>query len=48
MIRDAGTGVAMANAVPAIKELAQVKTKSNNEDGVAHVLRKFIKDNAKE
>ena len=48
MIRDAGTGVAMANAVPAIKELAQVKTKSNNEDGVAYVLRKFIKDNAKE
>lgn len=48
MIRLAGTGVAMANAVPLIKELAQVTTKSNNENGVAFILKKFIQDNQKE
>ncbi|MDF7669439.1 Cof-type HAD-IIB family hydrolase [Lactobacillus sp. ESL0703] len=48
MIRDAGVGVAMGNAVPQIKELAQIETKTNNEDGVGYILRKFIKDNAKE
>ncbi len=48
MIRDAGVGVAMANAVPTIKKLAQVRTKSNNDNGVAYILRKFIKNNAKE
>ena len=48
MIKDAGTGVAMANAIPTIKKLAQVKTKSNNDNGVAYILRKFIKNNAKE
>lgn len=46
MIRNAGTGVAMGNAVPAIKELAQVETKTNNENGVAYILHKFIEDNA--
>ncbi|MGQ5709264.1 Cof-type HAD-IIB family hydrolase [Lactobacillus sp. PSON] len=46
MIRDAGIGVAMGNAIPAIKNLAQLKTKSNNENGVAHILNKFIQDNA--
>lgn len=48
MIRMAGTGVAMANAVPAIKELAQIITKSNNENGVAFILKKFIQDNQHE
>ena len=48
MIRDAGVGVAMANAVPAIKKLAQVKTKSNDDNGVAYILKKFIKNNAAE
>lgn len=46
MIRNAGTGVAIGNAVPAIKELAQVETKTNNENGVAYILHKFIEDNA--
>lgn len=46
MIRNAGIGVAMGNAIPAIKNLAQLKTKSNNENGVAHILNKFIQDNA--
>lgn len=44
MIREAGTGVAMGNAIPAIKKLAQVVTKSNNENGVAFILRKFIEE----
>lgn len=42
MIRAAGTGVAMGNA---IKKIAQVVTKRNNEDGVAYILNKFIADN---
>lgn len=46
MIRDAGIGVAMGNAIPAIKHLAQIETKTNNENGVAYILNKFIKDNA--
>lgn len=46
MIRDAGVGVAMGNAIPAIKKLAQVETKTNNENGVAYILNKFIADNA--
>lgn len=45
MIRQAGIGVAMGNAIPAIKNLAQVITKTNNEDGVAYILNKFITQN---
>lgn len=48
MIRDAGVGVAMGNAIPQIKELAQIVTKTNNEDGVAHILQTFMENNAKE
>jgi len=42
MIEAAGLGVAMANGVPALRELADYVTLSNNEDGVAHVLEQFI------
>lgn len=42
MIEAAGLGVAMANAVPALRELADFVTLGNNEDGVRHVLEKFI------
>ncbi|TJY40949.1 HAD family phosphatase [Cohnella pontilimi] len=42
MIEAAGLGVAMANAVPALRELADYVTLSNNEDGVRHVLEKFV------
>ncbi|UQS83818.1 Cof-type HAD-IIB family hydrolase [Bombilactobacillus thymidiniphilus] len=38
MIKVAGLGVAMDNAVPAIKELAQYQTTSNKEDGVAKAI----------
>lgn len=43
MIKMAGTGVAMGNAVPAIKEMAQFVTKSHVEDGVAHAIYNYIK-----
>lgn len=42
MIKYAGLGVAMANAYPHVKEIADYITKSNEEDGVAHVINKFI------
>lgn len=42
MIEAAGLGVAMANAVSGLKELADYVTFSNNEDGVKHVLEKFV------
>jgi Cof subfamily protein (haloacid dehalogenase superfamily) len=42
MVQAAGLGVAMANAVPALKEIADYITLSNNEDGVRHVIEKFV------
>ena len=39
MLRAAGTGAAMGNADQAVKEAADVITGSNNEDGIAKVLR---------
>lgn len=44
MIQFAGLGVAMGNAREAIKSCADYVTKSNNEDGVAHLLKKFVFD----
>ena len=43
MIETAGLGVAMANAQPAVLELADYITKSNDEDGVLHVINKFMR-----
>lgn len=42
MIRYAGIGVAMGNAHPEIKKIADYITSSNNEDGVAKALEKFV------
>lgn len=42
MIEYAGLGVAMDNAHKAIKEKADYITLSNDEDGVAHLIYKFI------
>lgn len=42
MLEAAGLGVAMGNAIPALKEIADYVTLSNNEDGVKHVIEKFI------
>lgn len=41
-IEFAGLGVAMGNAQLAVKENADYVTSSNNEDGIAEVIRKFI------
>jgi Cof subfamily protein (haloacid dehalogenase superfamily) len=42
MVEVAGLGVAMGNAVEPLKAIADYVTLSNNEDGVAHVIEKFI------
>jgi Cof subfamily protein (haloacid dehalogenase superfamily) len=41
MIREAGTGVAMGNAVTAVKAVAKLVTKSNDEDGIALALEEL-------
>lgn len=41
MIEFAGIGVAMENAVPAVKEVANEITVDNDHDGVAKVIEKF-------
>jgi Cof subfamily protein (haloacid dehalogenase superfamily) len=41
MVREAGTGVAMGNAVPAVKAVAKLITKSNDEDGIAVALQEL-------
>ena len=43
MIETAGLGVAMANAQPAVLEKADYITKSNDEDGVLHVINEFMR-----
>lgn len=42
MIKYAGLGVAMGNAFPEVKKIANFITKTNDEDGVAHIINKFI------
>lgn len=42
MLEAAGLGVAMGNAVDALKEIADYVTLSNNEDGVKHAVEKFV------
>lgn len=42
MLEAAGLGVAMGNAVDSLKEIADYVTLSNNEDGVKHVVEKFV------
>ncbi|MGL4740291.1 MAG: Cof-type HAD-IIB family hydrolase [Sarcina sp.] len=42
MIKFAGLGVAMGNANQIIKDVANYETKTNDEDGVALVIEKFI------
>lgn len=42
MIEAAGLGVAMDNAVDSLKAVADYVTLSNNEEGVRHVIEKFV------
>ena len=44
MIKLAGLGVAMANAQEAVKEVADEVTVSNDEDGVALIVGKYMKN----
>jgi len=41
MLKSAGTGVAMGNAVDEVKEASDYVTLSNNEDGIAAALEKL-------
>ncbi|GGA92095.1 sugar-phosphatase [Ornithinibacillus halotolerans] len=42
MIQYAGCGVAMGNAIPKVKDIADFTTKSNNESGVAHAINTLV------
>lgn len=42
MIRYAGTGVAMGNARPPVKEAADYVTAGNDEDGLVQVIERFL------
>lgn len=42
MVRYAGIGVAMGNAVDEIKEIADYVTSTNDEDGAAKAIEKFV------
>ncbi|MDS0526861.1 Cof-type HAD-IIB family hydrolase [Clostridium sp. SHJSY1] len=44
MIEYAGIGVAMGNAVPKLKEIANYITDTNYNDGVSKAIRKFVLD----
>lgn len=44
MIEYAGLGVAMANAQQVVLDVADYVTLSNNDDGIAHVIEKFMMD----
>ena len=42
MIENAGLGVAMGNGSPHVRALADVIAPSNNEDGVAYIVEKYV------
>jgi len=42
MIEYAGHGVAMGNAIPALKHLANGTTKRNEDDGIAYYLKHVL------
>lgn len=42
MIKTAGTGVAMGNAVPAVLEAADCITETNNDDGVGRMIERML------
>ena len=44
MLENAGLGVAMENSAPYIKEISDIVTSNNNEDGVAKIIEKKILD----
>lgn len=42
MLKTAGLSIAMGNGDPAVKEIADVVTLTNNEHGVAHAIEKYV------
>ena len=46
MIQTAGLGVAMENAQDVVKEAADYITRSNDDDGILHVIKKFMIQNS--
>ena len=42
MVKNAGLGVAMGNAVPELKKVAKYITRKNYENGVTYALNKFV------
>ena len=42
MLEVAGVSVAMGNAIPSIKAIAEFETVTNNDSGVAHALKKYV------
>ena len=42
MLLASGIGVAMGNAVPELKAVADFVTRSNDEDGIAHAIEHFV------
>lgn len=42
MVKYAGLGVAMGNAIDEVKQAAQFVTKPNSEDGVAFAINKYV------
>ncbi len=42
MIRAAGFGVVMENGMDELKDIADFVTKSNEEDGVAYAIERFV------
>lgn len=48
MIENAGLGVAMANGSPYVRAIADVVAPSNNEDGVAYIVEKYVLNEFKE
>jgi len=44
MIQFAGLGAAMENAQPDVKAVADVMTESNDNDGVAYIVEKYMKN----
>ena len=45
MIKNAGIGIAMGESAPYIKEQADMIAESNDNDGVAEILKKIFLDN---
>lgn len=48
LVENAGFGVAMGNAIDHVKEAADFITKTNDENGVAYAIQKFVLNNSRE